>query len=134
MCIDAVDTVFTGLALVFHYQNIQPVRANKLQNVRVPGGQGYFVDPNTGALTFTTAHGSGTPIGALTNVESFLNGAFLLVGTDGWLACPDTPTSWTLFAQLTNLSFDSVCVPISLITQQWGTPGGNWQFGAWQYD
>jgi hypothetical protein len=112
---------------------MQPVHANELQNVRVPGGQGYYVDPNTGALTFTTAHGSSAPVNASTDIESFLDGAFQLVGTDGWLICPESPTGWKIFAPLANLSFDSVCVPVSLITKQWGTPGGSWQYGAWQY-
>jgi hypothetical protein len=112
---------------------MQPVFVNISQNVRVPGGQGYFVDPDTGALVFTTAHGSSRPFSALTNIESLLDGAFLLVGTDGWLACPDSPTSWKIFAPLAHLSFGSDCVPIDLITKQWGNPEGNWQYGAWQY-
>jgi hypothetical protein len=96
----------------------------------VPGGQRYYVDPADGALGFTQAHSAQVPNGSLFNIEHLVHGAFELVGTDGWMACPTNgSTYYKIYAKIENLTFLPSCFGVNIMTNRWVGDGP----AAWQY-
>jgi hypothetical protein len=104
----------------------------------VPGGQRYYIDPITSALSFTQAHSSSAPPNAIFGVEAYEGGEFVLGGTDGWMACPANPGArapmplgYQIFAQLytVNSSFAPDCFKVSLLPVDYTGQGP----AAWEY-
>jgi hypothetical protein len=128
------ETIFAGLALVRdpynHCSQCQTPGSDNRQDAIVPGGQQVFVDPTTGAIGYTQAHSASMPKDAIQDIEIYRDGAFQVVGTDGWVACPNNGTTYyKLFAKLEGLMFSPSCFPLNLVAQSFQ---GNGQL-AWQY-
>ena len=106
--------------------------------VTVPGGQGVYVDRNTGALGYRQAHSVQMPEGAYAtgfkywqNPESptqFGSFQFVEGGATELLACPEGEGVWKIFANVVGATLGEECKAFRSPTFQWH--GKN----AWQYN
>lgn len=105
-----------------------------MQDVEVPGGQQYYLDPKTGYPGFTQAHSASYPPGAIFGATAYEGGEWLYPGTKGWLGCVCTsafqcPSGVQLVAWYEDREYPSTCYPVVAVTMDY--PAG--EIPTWQY-
>jgi hypothetical protein len=99
----------------------------------VPGGQQVYIELETGAVKYTTAHSAAIPKGDivtgwnLTEGESF---GYLANKNGGFVACPGSghnKDSWQVFIALECLHFDDACLGFDAIASN-ATKAAAWQY------
>ena len=114
-----------------------------MKHTTVPGGQRFYIDPSTGALSFSLPHSGRDAPNAIYDIGAIQEGSFGLDPYDNWLVCPTyfsftspppavQEKSWQVFAKLPNVQYAADCFSIMITTVPWNSTG-DFQYAAWEY-